>query len=93
MENYKKSRKFDKQNALKDLSVLMLSASAMAFTPFVFSQADDTAVEEVTVTGIRASLEAAADAKRDDARAIRRYRDEGWTPADVRRATGFDDAD
>ncbi|WP_043319805.1 TonB-dependent receptor [Microbulbifer sp. HZ11] len=70
MDNYKKFKKFDKQTALRDLSVLMLSASAMAFTPMTFAQTDDAALEEVSVTGIRASLEAAADAKRDDARVV-----------------------
>ena len=71
MNNHKKSQRFDKQNALRDLSLLMLSASTMAFAPMALSQADDTAaLEEVTVTGIRASLEAAADAKRDDARVV-----------------------
>ena len=75
MDNYKfgnnkKFNKFDKQSALRDLSVLMLSASAMAFTPMSFAQADDAVLEEVSVTGIRASLEAAADAKRDDARVV-----------------------
>ncbi|MBN8429483.1 TonB-dependent receptor [Microbulbifer salipaludis] len=71
MDNNKTFKKFDKQSALKDLSVLMLSASAMAFTPMTAAQTDDAAaLEEVSVTGIRASLEAAADAKRDDARVV-----------------------
>ena len=67
MKNYKK---FSRRNAVRDVSVLMLSASAMAFAPMTFAQTDDASLEEVTVTGIRASLEAAADAKRDDARVV-----------------------
>ncbi|GAB2515948.1 TonB-dependent receptor [Microbulbifer agarilyticus] len=68
MDNYKK---FDKQSAVRDLSVLMLSASAMAFVPMTFAQSDEsTVMEEVVATGIRHSMEAAADAKRDDARVV-----------------------
>ncbi|WP_160151799.1 TonB-dependent receptor [Microbulbifer sp. ALW1] len=66
-----KNKKFEKHSVVKDLSLLMLSASAMAFAPMTFAQAgDSTTLEEVSVTGIRHSLEAAADAKRDDSRVV-----------------------
>ncbi|SHF88327.1 TonB-dependent receptor [Microbulbifer donghaiensis] len=63
-------KKFTRQYAMRDLGVLMLSASATLLAPTILAQSSSEQMEEVVAIGIRHSLEAAADAKRDDARVV-----------------------
>lgn len=51
------------------IGAFALSAFTLAFNQAVYAQ-EDAALEEVVVTGIRASLEAAVDAKRNDGRIV-----------------------
>ena len=60
-------------NVQRTVAALVIGASTLAFTPAVFAQEDETDaefLEEVVVTGIRSSLQAAVDLKRSDARII-----------------------
>lgn len=66
MKNYKN---LTKQNVMRDLGLLMFSASTMAFASSAAAQGAEV-MEEVVATGIRHSMEAAADAKRDDSRVV-----------------------
>ena len=54
-----------------DLATGLLSAAILAIAPVTFAQdAGEDAIEEIVATGIRGSLEAAADVKRNDARIV-----------------------
>lgn len=69
MKKNKMTKTFSKQNVMRDLSLLMLSASGLVFSPAMMAQ-DSEVLEEVVAVGIRHSLEAAVDAKRDDDRIV-----------------------
>src|SRR5690606_1000194 len=55
--------------AIKTINTLAISATVMGFVPAVSAQSSD-GIEEVVVQGIRSSLEAAVDHKRNDGRVV-----------------------
>lgn len=58
-------------NRQRTFPVLLLAASStLAFAPTTFAQDDEEVIEEIVAVGIRASMQAAADMKRNDTRVI-----------------------
>ncbi|MCX2833491.1 TonB-dependent receptor [Microbulbifer thermotolerans] len=65
----KKNIKINKQRLMRDISMLMLTASSVTLIPSVTAQ-ENAPMEEVIAVGIRHSLEAAVDAKRNEDRIV-----------------------